>query len=229
MTREIVFDTETTGLSPQQGDRLIEIGCIEIINKKPTGKEFHFYCHPETTIVGSEAFAVHKISMEFLEGKPFFRNIAKDLIDFIADSSLVAHNARFDMGFLNMEFERAGIAPFPKTKVIDTLWIARQRIAGLPKYTLDYLCDYFQIDRKIREEKGHGALLDAQILAEIYYNLMVEKEQKLFSDTKNKTENNKTAEKKEFKPPRQFSINEKEIENHTQFVSKIKNAKWETL
>ncbi|MBN1783629.1 MAG: DNA polymerase III subunit epsilon [Alphaproteobacteria bacterium] len=222
--REIVFDTETTGLSPQRGDRLIEIGCVELIDKKPTGKEFHAYCHPETTIVGAGAYDVHKISMEFLEGKPFFRDIAQDLLDFIGDATLVAHNARFDMGFVNMELERAGRKAIPSTQVIDTLWIARKRVPDLAKHTLDYLCDHFGIDKTEREDKGHGALLDSQILAEVYFALVVDREQKLFSAKKDK----KTSVeiKREFKEPRSFEIPVADLENHMSFISGMKKTFW---
>lgn len=222
--REIVFDTETTGLSPQRGDRLIEIGCVELIDKKPTGREFHRYCHPETTIVGAGAYDVHKISMDFLEGKPFFRDIADDLLEFIGDATLVAHNARFDMGFVNMELERSGRNPIPNTQVVDTLWIARKRVPDLAKHTLDYLCDHFQIDKSERDDKGHGALLDSQILAEVYYALVVEREQKLFGDKKEKKVS--VEAKREFKEPRSFETPAADFANHTAFVDGMKNSLW---
>ncbi len=223
--REIVFDTETTGLSPKKGDRLIEIGCVELIDKKPTGKEFHAYCHPETTIVGAGAYEVHKISMSFLEGKPFFRDIAEDFLAFVGDAKLVAHNARFDMGFVNMELELMGKSAIPNTQVTDTLWIARKKVTELPRHTLDHLCNYFKIDKSERDDKGHGALLDAQILAEVYFALVVDREQKLFGEAR-KTKTSITTEKT-FRQPRNFPKNEADNLNHENFLKTMKNSLWE--
>ncbi|OQX94674.1 MAG: DNA polymerase III subunit epsilon [Rickettsiaceae bacterium 4572_127] len=223
--REIVFDTETTGLSPKT-ERLVEIGCVEVINNKPTGREFQAYCHPETTIVGAEAYDVHKISMEFLKDKPYFRDIVGDFLEFVGDATLVAHNARFDMGFVNMELRRLGKKEISKERVKDTLWLARKKFPELGRHNLDFLCNHMGIDKTEREEKGHGALLDAQILTEVYYNLIFDKEQKLFGKTEKKIKTSNTAEKT-FREPRSFPVNENDNQNHRSFLETIKNALWE--
>ncbi|MHA1550183.1 MAG: DNA polymerase III subunit epsilon [Alphaproteobacteria bacterium] len=224
--REIVFDTETTGFHDRGGDRLIEIGCVELLNKKPTGKTFHKYCNPEGAIMSEGAYNVHKISLKFLSDKPLFKEIATDFLNFVGDSKLVAHNASFDMRFVNMELERAGLSPLLKEQSIDTLWIARKKVPELVNHKLDTLCDHFEVNRTEREEKGHGALLDSYILAEVYYALTTEREQKLFGDSKN-TETRITTEKK-FHPSRSFPVPTKEeIANHEKFIASIKNNKWE--
>ncbi|MEM8696298.1 MAG: DNA polymerase III subunit epsilon [Pseudomonadota bacterium] len=165
--REIVFDTETTGLSPSDGHRLVEIGALEMVNRVETGRSFHIYCNPERDMP-SEAFAVHGLSDAFLSNKPLFSAEAQNFIDFIDDSPLVAHNAQFDFGFLNAELERAGHAPVDMGRMIDTLAIARTKHPGA-KHSLDALCSRYGIDRSQRVL--HGALLDAQLLAQVYVEL----------------------------------------------------------
>lgn len=168
MLREIVFDTETTGLDPYQGHRLIEIGCIELVNRIPTGQVFHRYLNPERDIP-SEAFAIHGLSGEFLSDKPLFGEIAGDLIVFFGDAPLIAHNAAFDLGFLNAELERVKRPAIPRTRLIDTLLLARRKYPGTQN-RLDDLCARFRIDNSRREK--HGALLDAELLAEVYLELI---------------------------------------------------------
>jgi len=167
--REIVFDTETTGLSPNDGHRLVEIGCVEIVNRCETGRTFHAYINPERGMP-SEAEAVHGLSATFLSDKPCFHAVVDDLIDFIGDAPLIAHNASFDFGFINGELMQAGHSAIcQRTRMIDTLQIARTRHPGA-KHTLDALCARFGIDRSHRVL--HGALLDAQLLAQVYVELM---------------------------------------------------------
>ncbi|MFD1697498.1 DNA polymerase III subunit epsilon [Roseibium aestuarii] len=165
--REISFDTETTGLNPRGGDRLVEIGGVELFNHVPTGKVFHVYINPERDMP-EEAFKVHGLSAEFLSDKPKFAEVAKAFVEFVGDATLVIHNAAFDMGFINMELGRLNMPPIPNTQVIDTLDLARRRFPTGPN-SLDALCSRFGIDNSRRVK--HGALLDAEILAEVYLEL----------------------------------------------------------
>jgi DNA polymerase-3 subunit epsilon len=165
--REIVFDTETTGLSPLGGDRMVEIGCIEIYNRVETGRHFHAYFNPERDMPG-EAEAVHGLTAIFLSDKPRFSEKVEELLDFIEDSPLVAHNATFDFGFLNFELEQCGRTAIGFHRMVDTLALARTRHPGA-KHSLDALCMRFGIDRSHRVK--HGALLDAQLLAQVYVEL----------------------------------------------------------
>ena len=166
--REIVLDTETTGLDPASGHRVVEVGCIELINRFPSGKTFHRYLNPERDMP-SEAFAVHGLSGEFLKDKPSFSAIADELISFIGEAPLVAHNAAFDFGFLNAELERAGKTPVARERIVDTLLLARRRHPAGPN-GLDHLCARYGIDNSRRTK--HAALLDAEILAEVYIELI---------------------------------------------------------
>ena len=167
MIREIVLDTETTGLSPAGGDRLVEIGCVELINHIPTGRTHHVYINPERTMP-EEAFRVHGLSDAFLADKPLFKTVAQAFLDFIGDGTLVIHNAPFDMGFLNAELEWAGFPPL-RNEVIDTVMVARQKHPGA-RVSLDSLCKHYGIDNTRRTL--HGALLDSEILAEVYLELI---------------------------------------------------------
>jgi DNA polymerase-3 subunit epsilon len=168
MIREIVFDTETTGLDPYQGHRLIEVGCIELVNRFPSGKTFHRYVNPERD-VPAEAIAIHGLSAEFLKGKPVFAEIAGDLLAFIGDAPLVAHNAAFDLGFLNAELDRVQHPAVARDRLVDTLMLARRKYPGGAN-RLDDLCVRFGIDNSRRTK--HGALLDAELLAEVYLELI---------------------------------------------------------
>jgi DNA polymerase-3 subunit epsilon len=166
--REIVFDTETTGLDPASGHRVVEIGCIELANLIPTGQTFHCYLDPERDMP-AEAFEVHGLSAEFLRGQPRFADIADRLLAFVGeDSRLIAHNAGFDLAFINAEFERLGRAPLPRERIVDTLSLARRRHPGVGN-RLDDLCQRYRIDASRRTK--HGALLDAELLAEVYAEL----------------------------------------------------------
>jgi DNA polymerase-3 subunit epsilon len=166
--REIVLDTETTGLDPYQGHRVIEVGCIELFDRFPTGRSFHRYFNPERDIP-AEAFAVHGLSAEFLKDKPCFADAVEELVEFLGDAMLVAHNAGFDFGFLNAELERCGKPLIGRVRLIDTLLLARRRYPAGPN-RLDDLCARFGIDCSRRTK--HGALLDAELLAEVYVELI---------------------------------------------------------
>jgi DNA polymerase III subunit epsilon len=166
--REIVLDTETTGLDPYQGHRVIEIGCIELINRIPSGQTFHRYLNPERDMP-AEALAVHGLSAEFLKDKPLFADIAEELVAFIADAPLVIHNAAFDIAFLNAELERAKLPVLMRERLVDTLLLARRKYPG-GSNRLDDLCARYGIDNSRRTK--HGALLDAELLAEVYLELI---------------------------------------------------------
>jgi len=165
--REIVFDTETTGLSPNDGHRLVEIGCVELVNRVPTGVTFHRYIHPERDMP-PEAERVHGLSAIFLSDKPLFHLVADELAEFLGDAPLVAHNAAFDFGFLNWELGACGRAAICTTRMVDTLALARTRHPGA-KHSLDALCVRYGVDRSQRVK--HGALLDAELLAQVYVEL----------------------------------------------------------
>ena len=175
MLREIVLDTETTGLDPRKGDRLIEIGCIEIVNRIPTGREFHKFINPERS-VPAEAEAVHGLSTQFLLDKPLFAEVAGDFLDFIAGDTLVIHNATFDVGFLNAELERLKLGPIAMSRVVDTLQLARRKHPAGPN-SLDALCKRYGIDNSKRIK--HGALMDSLLLADVYVELLGERQASL--------------------------------------------------
>ena len=166
--REIVLDTETTGLDPFQGHRVVEIGCVELVNRFPTGKTFHCYVNPQRD-VPAEALAVHGLAADFLKDKPLFAEVADDLLAFVGDAPLVIHNAAFDLAFLNAELERIGRTPLARDRLLDTLMLARRKHPGGPN-RLDDLCARYAIDNSRRTK--HGALLDAEILAEVYLELI---------------------------------------------------------
>lgn len=173
--REIVLDTETTGLDPLRGDRLVEIGCVEIFNRMPTGHTFHRYINPERDMP-EEAFAVHGLSSEFLSTKPLFAEVADEFLEFIADAPLVIHNASFDIGFINAELGRLSKPPIPRDRLVDTLLIARRKHPGVSN-RLDDLCSRYAIDNSRRTK--HGALLDAELLAEVYVDLIEARQSQL--------------------------------------------------
>lgn len=165
--REIIFDTETTGLDPKTGDRMVEIGCVEMINRVATGEAYHAYFNPQRAMP-AEAEAVHGLSGVFLSDKPLFAATANELLEFLGDSPLVAHNANFDFGFLNSELRLCGMEEVSLTRMVDTVAIARKKHPGA-KLSLDALCSRYGIDRSHRTK--HGALLDAELLAQVYVEL----------------------------------------------------------
>lgn len=166
--REIVFDTETTGFDPKNGDRMVEMGCVEMVNRVETGATYHAYYNPERDMPAA-AEGVHGLSSAFLSDKPLFRDTAAELLDFIGDAPLVAHNASFDFGFLNNELEIAGLATVSLDRMVDTVAIARKKHPGA-KNSLDALCSRYGVDRSHRVK--HGALLDAELLAQVYVELL---------------------------------------------------------
>jgi len=225
--REIVFDTETTGLDPLKGDRLVEIGAVELINHVPTGRTFHQYINPERD-VPEEVVKVHGLTTEYLKDFPVFSEIAQQWIDFVGeDGILVAHNASFDIKFINYELSRAGHQEYQWDRVVDTLEIARNKFPG-QRNSLDALCKRFNIDNSART--FHGALLDAQLLAEVYLELLggAEPTMDLSGTTiKNGKESVSTDIKKVYREPRNFEISAEEQAAHRAFLEKnIKGALW---
>ena len=170
--REIILDTETTGLNPRGGDRLIEIGCVELINRYPTGREYHVFINPERD-VPAEAQAVHGITTEFVRDKPLFSALADEFLAFIADATLVIHNASFDIGFLNAELERLAKPAIGMDRVVDTLALARRKHPSGPN-SLDALCKRYGVDNTKRVK--HGALMDSVLLTEVYLELLGERQ-----------------------------------------------------
>ena len=182
--REVVLDTETTGVDYTKGDRIVEIGALELQNHIPTGRTFHKYINPER-LMSKGALSVHGLNDAFLKDKPKFADISGEFMEFIADSTLVIHNAEFDIGFINAELALIDIAPIPLRRAIDTLEIAKKKFPGAPK-SLDALCRKFGIDNSARTL--HGALLDSEILAEVYLELIGGKQPNLFIDSRHDTQ-----------------------------------------
>ena len=222
--REIVFDTETTGLSFPGGDRMVEIGCVELVNRCETGRIFHRYYHPERDMP-EDAARVHGLRIEFLAKHPPFAITAHELIDFIADAPLVAHNATFDFGFLNGELSRCGRPPVCMTRMVDTLPIAQKRHPGA-KHNLDALCSRFGIDRSHRVH--HGALLDAQLLAQVYVELMGGRQigLGLVDDVKLSTASIAAPRARPVRPPRVFTVAEGERQRHRAFLATVTAPLW---
>ncbi|MGW8189195.1 DNA polymerase III subunit epsilon [Sphingomonas hankookensis] len=222
--REIVFDTETTGFKFSEGDRLVEIGCVELVNRVETGATFHAYFNPGRSMP-KEAEAVHGLSDAFLADKPAFHTAIDDLLAFIGDSPLIAHNANFDFGFLNGELGACGRDAICLSRMVDTLAIARSRHPGA-KHTLDALCVRFGIDRSRRVL--HGALLDAQLLAQVYVELMGGRQIGFGLDATPTlvAEVVETVAPSRVRPPRQFSASAAELAVHAAFVGTLKDPLW---
>lgn len=227
--RELCLDIETTGLDPRGGHRIIEIACVELINKVKTGNFFHVYVNPRRD-VPEEAFRIHGISTEFLQDKPIFDHVAHKFLDFIKDTTLVIHNAAFDTKFLNYELGILGLPTLNMENVIDSLAIARKKFPGSPA-SLDALCRRFNID--LSKRTRHGALLDTELLCEVYIELMGGA-QTGFSFNKNevdaeaaKVEEIATNEAKNIIPKRDFSLSQSDLKSHQEFITKhIKNNIW---
>ncbi|RIV92316.1 DNA polymerase III subunit epsilon [Aurantiacibacter xanthus] len=225
--REIVFDTETTGLDPQTGDRLVEIGCIEIVNRIPTGANFHAYFNPQRDMP-MEAERVHGLSAAFLADKPLFAERTAELLDFLGDAPLVAHNAQFDFGFLNFELQACDLAPISLERMIDTLAIARKRHPGA-KHTLDALCSRYGVDRSHRVL--HGALLDAELLAQVYVELMGGRQIGLGLAVEHETTTERIATSfapklGQHRPARPHSATDDEITRHQEFLKTLSSPLW---
>jgi DNA polymerase III subunit epsilon len=223
--REIIFDTETTGLSPREGHRLVEIGCIEVINRFPTGQVFHKYLNPDRDMP-LEAFEIHGLSSEFLKDKPLFADVANEFEAFIEGAQLVAHNAGFDIGFINAEFARVGKPPIMMDRVVDTVLLARRKFPGA-KASLDALCARFGVDNSRRTK--HGALLDAEILAEVYSELLGGKQSALVLYQAQEREVIKVAAVDVIKraQPLVSALTVSDRDDHAGFVSSMgENALW---
>lgn len=224
--REIVFDTETTGTNPASGDRIVEIGCVELVSRVETGRTFHAYFNPERAMP-SDAEAVHGLSSIFLSDKPLFSHHVEDLLEFVGDAPLIAHNATFDFGFLNAELQRCGRDPVCLSRMICTLVMARSRHPGA-KHSLDALCTRFGVDRSQRVK--HGALLDAQLLAQVYVELtggrqiglglMVEAAEAAAAAMAF------TPVQRPVRSPRPHAPSLEEQAAHAQFIAKLKDALW---
>ncbi|WP_404710993.1 DNA polymerase III subunit epsilon [Sphingomonas sp. MMS24-J13] len=227
--REIVFDTETTGLSPQDGHRLVEIGCVEIFNRVQTGRSFHAYINPERDMP-REAEAVHGLSMTFLSDKPCFHAVVDDLIEFLGDSPLVAHNATFDFAFLNWELSQCGHVPISLARMVDTLAMARTRHPGA-KHSLDALCTRYGIDRSQRIK--HGALLDAELLAQVYVELcggrqigLILAETPAAGMQLAESAMSMARAPRPVRPPRPHAASPEELARHATFIQKLVDPLW---
>jgi DNA polymerase-3 subunit epsilon len=226
MLREIVIDTETTGLDCANGDRLIEVGCIEIVNRIPTGREFHRYLNPERDI-HRDAIAVHGLTPEFLKDKPLFKVIGGEFIEFIGEAPLVMHNASFDVGFLNAELARVALPRLASERVVDTLLLARRRHPAGPN-SLDALCKRYGIDNSVRTK--HGALVDAMLLASVYVELLGERQATLGLAGKGAAQSSVNARRRAAKSrpnPLPSTLTEEVERAHAEFVKTLgENALW---
>ncbi|ABC64688.1 DNA polymerase III subunit epsilon [Erythrobacter litoralis] len=226
--REIVFDTETTGLDPKTGDRMVEIGCVELMNRVPTGETFHAYYNPERDMPPA-AEEVHGLSAAFLSDKPLFRDTADALLEFLGDAPLVAHNAGFDFGFLNTELELIEREAISLDRMVDTVQIARKKHPGA-KVSLDALCSRYGVDRSHRVK--HGALLDAELLAQVYVELLGGRQIGLGLDPEAAdTDPSEAAWKPEtvaraFRTPRPHAASAEELARHKVFLEGIESPLW---
>lgn len=228
--REIVLDTETTGLDPKSGDRVVEIGCIELLNHVPTGETYHQYINPERDMP-AEAERVHGLSEDFLSGQPLFADIAGGFIAFVGDAPLVIHNAAFDMGFINAELALAGLAEIDKKRAIDTVTMARRKFPGA-QASLDALCRRFGID--LSERELHGALLDAQLLAAVYLELLggrqhgmdLAAEAAAAGAGPGENETTDSAGTSGRREARAHTASAEELARHAEFLEKIKDPIW---
>jgi DNA polymerase-3 subunit epsilon len=217
--REIVFDTETTGLDPRDGHRLVEFAGIELVERVPTGRHLHFYVNP-LRAMPPEAQAVHGLTDEFLADKPVFADKSRELLEFLQDAVLVAHNAQFDMRFLNHELERCGLGPIAEELVVDTLELARKRFPGA-KHSLDALCQRFGIDRSGRVV--HGALIDAGLLADVYVELTGGRQ--IGFDLAVTASHADVAIAADW-PERRWDVPEADLAAHAAFVAAMKETLW---
>jgi DNA polymerase-3 subunit epsilon len=220
--REIVLDTETTGLDPKDGHRIVEIGCVELLNHMPTGGELHLYINPERDMP-AEAFRVHGLSEEFLADKPLFADIAQTFVDFVGDDPLVIHNASFDMKFLNAELAAVGRPTLPMDRAIDTLRMAQRKFPGA-QTNLDALCRRFGIDNSARTH--HGALLDSLLLAEVYLELIGGREPGLALQAEKEGGLSRVAVNRPQRAPRPHAASAGELAAHAAFLEKVKDPIW---
>jgi DNA polymerase-3 subunit epsilon len=223
--REVVLDTETTGLDPNSGDRIVEIGCIELFNHLPTGETYHQYINPERDIP-AESFRIHGLSEAFLSDYPVFAGIADQFLDFIGEDRLVIHNAAFDIKFVNAELERLGFSPIPMSRAVDTVQIARSRFPGAGA-SLDDLCRRFGVDNTSRTL--HGALLDADLLAAVYIDLIGAREPGLdLSARSTGSDRRSKRAERAFRPARPHAPLPEEQAAHEAFLESIKEPIWKS-
>jgi len=224
--REVVLDTETTGLDPSSGHRVVEIGCVELVNHVASGESFHCYINPKRAMP-AKAERVHGLSDAFLADKPEFEAVADGFVDFIGDAPLIIHNAAFDLGFLNMELARLSRDPIPAERATDTVKLARRKFPGAPA-NLDALCRRFGIDLSARSK--HGALLDAELLAEVYLELVGGRQPGLTlaaSETAAQTDTAATASTREAaRPPRPHEPSDTERAAHAAFIEQMEDPVW---
>lgn len=226
--REVIFDTETTGLDPRSGDRMVEIGCVEMINKVATGRSYHAYYNPERDMPAG-AQAVHGLSAAFLSDKPLFADKAQELLDFLEDAPLVAHNASFDFGFLNTELAIISREPICTSRMVDTVALARKKHPGA-KLSLDALCSRYGVDRSHRVK--HGALLDAELLAQVYVELTGGRQIGLELAAEIAEQNNiaeissAAAPPQVRRPARVHAASAEELSRHQEFLKLIKAPLW---
>jgi DNA polymerase III subunit epsilon len=230
--REIILDTETTGLDAKRGDRLIEIGCVELLNRIPTGREYHTFINPEARDVHPDAQAVHGISTAFLRDKPLFKAVVDAFLDFIGDDPLVIHNASFDIGFINMELALLARPPIAMTRVVDTLMLARRKHPAGPN-SLDALCKRYAIDNTKRTK--HGALVDSLLLAQVYVELLGERQAALVlqseaaaqAETQALRQQRGGVARKERAKPLKPRLSEDDLARHKAFVATLgESAVW---
>ena len=220
--REIVLDTETTGLNPDDGHRVIELGCIELINHLPSGRTFHSYFNPERDIP-TEATAVHGLTAADLNGQPVFADLAARFLKFIANDRLIIHNAEFDLRFLNAELLRVGLDPIELDRSVDTVKIARQKFPGSPA-SLDALCRKFSINNSMRDK--HGALLDADLLAQVYVELIEARQPALGFVPAATGSDVKSSAQRTFRTPRSHAPSEHELSQHRLLLEKLVRPIW---
>jgi DNA polymerase-3 subunit epsilon len=222
--REIVLDTETTGLNPATGDRIVEIGCVELINHLPSGETYYQYINPERPMP-EEAFAIHGLSDEFLAEQPVMADVADAFLEFIGDAPLVIHNAEFDMRFINAEFAALEMPALAKSRAIDTVGLARTKFPGAPA-SLDALCKRFGIDNTSRSL--HGALLDAQLLAEVYLELIGgrQSDMGLKGDAGGADSPTGESQSAARRPPRPHAPSDADLAAHNEFLGKIDKPIW---
>ncbi|MDR3187201.1 MAG: DNA polymerase III subunit epsilon [Holosporaceae bacterium] len=223
--REIVFDTETTGLSHENGDRIVDIGCVELINRVPTGNVYQAYVNPEREM-SPGAVAISGITTDFLADKPLFHEIVDDFLNFLGDAKLVIHNAKFDMGFLNSELKRAGRSPLNPENVVDTLEIARKKFPGSPA-SLDALCKRFGIDASAR--LSHGALVDSRLLTEVYINLLGGRQSDFSFSVEESPTVVASCPGKQQREERFFKPSSEELAAHRNFLKNLKSPLWDNM
>ncbi len=225
MSREIVLDTETTGLNPEAGDRLVEIACVELVNHVPSGNTYHQYINPERAM-SAEAFAIHGLGDDLLAEQPVFADVVDTFLAFVGDATLVIHNAPFDIRFLDHELGRCGRPLFGIERAVDTLDMARRRFPGAPA-SLDALCKRFEVDASGRTK--HGALIDCELLAEVYLHLIGGRQPGLALSVVADDAGDRDRPRRAPRPPRPHAPNAAELEAHRAFIATLEDPLWAKL